>query len=123
MRRPDAVSDTSVQLWEQLSTELIHLIGEGGFQALYERSVHIVKRDFPWLVASVSPQPGDARFASLKIRLAGRDSTEASKASITLLITFIDILANLIGEILTTSILRSAWGDDASDSAVKEIQK
>lgn len=123
MRRPDAVPDTSVQLWEQLSTELILLIGEGGFQALYERSVHLAKETFPWLVASVPPQVGDTRFASLKFRLAGRNRTEASEASIALLITFIDIVANLIGEILTTSILRSAWGDDASDSAVKEIQK
>lgn len=123
MRRPEAVPDMSVQLWEQLAKELILLIGEGGFQSLYERSVHLAKGAFPWLVASGPSQPGDPRFTSLKISLAGRDRTEASEASIALLITFIDILASLIGELLTTSILRSAWGDDASDSAVKEIQK
>ena len=62
----------------------------------------------------------DSRFADLKINLEGRDLTQASEASITLLITFIDILILLIGDLLTTTILRSAWGDDALDTDVKE---
>ena len=40
---------------------------------------------------------------------------QASEANRLLLITFTDILASLIGEQLTTSILRLAWANDASD--------
>jgi len=38
------------------------------------------------------------------------------------LITFTDILASLIGEALTTSILRSAWGNDAPDQTDKDCK-
>ena len=40
----------------------------------------------------------------------------AREANLLLLITFTDILASLIGEQLTTSILRLAWENDAADS-------
>ena len=46
----------------------------------------------------------------------------ASEANLLLLITFTDILASLIGERLTTRILRLAWGYDAANSAGKEIK-
>lgn len=121
-QRPDALLEVTVSLWERLASELISIIGEGGFQSLYSRSVHVSSASFPWLVLSHPWQRTDARFADLKISFEGRDFTEASEASITLLITFIDILALLIGELLTTSILQSAWGDDALDTAVKEFQ-
>jgi hypothetical protein len=121
-RRPEAILDVTVNLWERLASELISIIGEGGFQSLYSRSMHLTSATFPWLVLSHPWQRADSRFADLKISLEGRDFPEASEASITLLITFIDILALLIGEHLTTSMLRSAWGDDASDIAEKELR-
>ena len=66
-------------------------------------------------------QKGDSRFADLRLSLEQRNFTDASEASITLLITFIDILALLIGELLTSSILRSAWGDNVLDGAEEEL--
>lgn len=122
MQRPEAILDVNVNLWERLASELISIIGEGGFQSLYSRSVHLTSVTFPWIMLSHSSRPADSGFAELKICYGGRHITEASEASITLLITFIDILALLIGELLTTRILRSAWGDDALDIAVKEVQ-
>jgi len=47
---------------------------------------------------------------------------QASAANSLLLIKFTDILASLIGEGLTTSILRSAWGNDAPNRAGKELK-
>jgi hypothetical protein len=123
-RRPDAIPGVTIDLWERLASQLISIIGEGGFDSLYSRSVHLTNATFPWLAVSHPPpaQQTDSRFAGLKTSLEGRDFTEASEASITLFITFIDILALLIGEHLTTSILHSAWGDDALDIAVKELR-
>lgn len=42
--------------------------------------------------------------------LEGQAPAQASEANSLLMITFTDILASLIGEQLTTSILRLAWG-------------
>ena len=121
MQRPEAIVDVTIHLWQRLASELISIIGEGGFQSLYSRGVHLTRVTFPWIVPSHSSQPTDSAFAGLKICLAGRDFKEASEASAALLNTFIDILIALIGELLTTSILRSAWGDDAVDIVGKEL--
>lgn len=120
MQRPEALQETTVRLWERLAAELISIIGDGGFQSLYSRSVHLVSKTFPWMVQIHPWQRTDSRFEDLKIGFTGRDAAEAGEASIALLITFVDLLATLIGEHLTNSIVRAAWGDDALDIAVKD---
>jgi ABC-type uncharacterized transport system YnjBCD permease subunit len=122
MQRPEAVVVVTIDLWERLATDLITIVGEGGFDSLYSRSVHLVSATLPWMVLSHPWQQTDTRFAELKKSLEGRDVEESGEASIALLTTFVDILAQLIGEHLTTSILQSAWGDDAVDIAGKELQ-
>lgn len=122
MQRPEAMLDVSIDLWERLAAKLILIIGEGGFQSLYSRSVHVTGAAFPWLAPSHPRHQTDSRFTGLKISLGGRDIQEAREASIALLNTFIDILALLIGELLTTSILHAAWGDEALDMAAKELR-
>ena len=123
LQRPEAILDVTIDLWGRLASELVSIIGEGGFQSLYSRSIHLTSATFPWMERNLPSQKTDSRFAGLKMSLEGRDFTEAGEGSITLLITFIDILTMLIGELLTTSILRSAWGDDALNIAVKELQQ
>ena len=116
------VADAAIDLWEQMATQIISIVGEGGFNSLYARSVFLAQPTFPWLAAS-SPSPQtDHRFAELKTGLEGQTPAQASAANRLLLITFTDILAALIGEQLTTSILRSAWGNDASYSTSKEFK-
>lgn len=121
MQRPDAVVEVSIKLWEKLAHELVSIIGQGGFQSLYKRSLHLTSVTFPWMEINSSLQQNGSGFAELKECLEGQDATNASEASAALLITFINILALLIGELLTSSILRMAWGDDALDTVVKEL--
>ncbi len=121
MQRPEALVAVTLHLWERLSFELTSIIGEGGFQSLYARSVHLVRVRYPWIAPIHSSQPSAIAFASLRSCLEERDLTEINEASVALLSTFIDILIMLIGELLTTSILRSAWGDDVVDIAGKEL--
>ncbi len=114
------VADAGITMWEQVATQIISIVGEDGFNSLYVRSVFLTRSTFPWLAAdSVLPQT-DHRFAELKKSFEGQ--AQANEANILLLITFTDILASLIGEELTSSILRSAWGNDASDRAGKEFK-
>ena len=122
LKRPEAIQDVTVKLWERLSAELTTIIGEGGFQSLYARCIHLTGATFPWIECGHPSQPTDSRFAGLKMSLEGREFDEASEASIALLVTFIDILTLLIGEQLTAGILQSAWGDDAMVNAAKELR-
>ncbi|MEQ6342457.1 MAG: hypothetical protein M3A44_12620 [Gammaproteobacteria bacterium] len=119
---PEKIEDAAIILWEQMATQIISIVGEGGLNSLYARSVFIAQSTFPWLEAiALSPQT-DHRFAALKMCLEGQPSAQASAANTLLLITFTDIVASLIGEQLTTRILRSAWGTDASHGADKEFK-
>lgn len=117
------VPEIALQLWQPLSSQLISIIGEGGFSSLYDRSLHLTRAAFPWLEAGEPLRSIDSRFSELKVGLAGPGSTEASKASHMLILTFTDILASLIGEPLTIDILGSAWNKHASelDIAGKEF--
>jgi hypothetical protein len=104
--------DAAIHLWEKIATQIIAIIGEGGFNSLYARSVFLTRSTFPWLAAGPLPPQADELFAGLKTSLEGQTQAQAVKASSFLLITFTDILASLIGEGLTTSILRLAWGSE-----------
>lgn len=112
-------ADVAMRLWEQMSTKIISIVGEGGFQSLYVRSLFLARARFPWLAADALPTQTDQLFAQLNTCFESQAPEQARAANSLLLITFTDILASLIGEALTTSILRSAWDSDASDLAGK----
>lgn len=121
LRDPARVADTSAALWLSLELQLSAIIGERGFISLYARSVHQASQAYPWL-ADQAPPLGAAPFSELQQRLQTRGMPEAGQASIALLSIFIDTLTLLIGELVTTSILRAAWGDDTVSPAGSEPQ-
>jgi hypothetical protein len=120
-QHPEKVADAAINLWEQMATQIISIVGEDGFNSLYARSVFLAQPTFPWLTTSSLSQQNDQRFAELKKGLEGQTPSQAREANSLLLLTFTGILAALIGEPLTTRILGSAWGDDASTSTSKEF--
>jgi hypothetical protein len=119
----ERVADAAIHLWEQMATQIISIVGEDGFHSLYARSLFLSQSTFPWLAASSLAPQAEHRFAGLKTSLEGQAPAQASEANSLLLITFTDILASLIGEQLTTRILRLAWNTDILNSTGKEIQK
>ena len=118
MRRPEPAKADTIVLWERLAVELVAIIGHSGFDTLYARSIHVVRVEHPWLA-----EGSDPRFEKLRASLTGQEQAPAGAASIALLTTFTDTLIQLIGESLTTAILRSAWGQDTADTAAKGIQQ
>lgn len=114
------VAEVAVAAWERLAMQLISIIGEGGFNALYLRSVFLTQATFPNLVTSLKSPKSEHHFSKLKTSLEQCTPGQAMAANRLLLITFTDILASLIGEQLTNSILYKAWGNDASESTGKE---
>lgn len=120
-QRPQAVLEHTALLWEQLAGELIAIIGEVGFMAIYTRSLHICRTQYPWLGTSQVQGTAGTRFSGLITVLQEREGEEVTEASCNLLITFVDILAGLIGDHMTRNILQLAWGDSAPEGAAKEF--
>ena len=119
----EKVADAAIEVWEQLASQIISIVGEDGFNSLYARSLFLTEKKFPWLVASLVAPQADDRFSGLKTSLNGQEPAQVSQANTLLLMTFTDILASLIGEQLTSHILQLAWGIDLSNSAGKEIHE
>lgn len=118
----ESVADAAFHIWGQMSAQIISIVGVGGFNSLYARSVFLTQSTFPWLAVSIPSRQTSHGFDELKLSLEAQLPAQASEANLLLLITFTDILASLIGEQLTTSILRSAWSIDASDIVSKEFE-
>jgi len=122
-QRTEKVADAAVILWEQMAAQIISIIGEGGFNSLYDRSLFLTQSTFPWLSANSTASSTGQRFAELKKSFEVQSPGQAREANSLLLITFTDILAaSLIGEQLTTSILRTSWTNDALVSPGKEFK-
>jgi hypothetical protein len=111
----------SIYLWEQMAFRVISIVGEGGFNSLYARSLFLSQSTFPWLSAASLSAQTDSRFAELKTSFATQTPVRVNEANTLLLITLTDIMASIIGEQLTMGILRSAWGGDALDNVSKEL--
>lgn len=115
------VPEAAIAVWEAFAAEIISLVGEGGFSSIYARSLHLAEPAFPWLAASILSPQSQHRFGELKLSLEAQTPAQAGEANRLLLITFTDILASLIGEQLTVSILRSTWGNSIADKVGKEF--
>jgi hypothetical protein len=92
-----------------MAAQLAPVIGARGVDALFIRSLHLTSATFPWLASAQSDRPGVAPLAGLKALLETRDSTAATEASHTLLVTFTELLASLIGAPLTERLLDPIW--------------
>lgn len=122
-RHPEAVAQATVHLWERLAPELISIIGEGGFKPLYSRSLRLACVQYPWMAPGGIVPSGKGNFAELQARLQAQDVTQASHASRALFNIFLDLLASLIGEVLTMHLLQSAWRQEASATPAKDFPR
>jgi DNA-binding GntR family transcriptional regulator len=122
-RHPEAVVLVTICLWQRLAPELVSIIGEGGFKPLYARSVRLSCAQYPWLAPAAAAAPGEERFAPLQALLQAQDLTQALQGSAALFNIFLDLLASLIGEVLTTHLLSSAWSQGTSATPAKDFSR
>jgi len=110
-------------LWEKIAIEIISLVGEDGFNSLYQRSISLNQLNFPWLVLDSPGQIDGRRFTPLLARFEEQSLTQSKLANARLLITFTDIVASLIGDQITFHILQSVLADEKSDGNIdKELK-
>jgi hypothetical protein len=111
--RKDEGIDGVVALWKDLAHQLISIIGEGGFLALYARSIYLTHTAFGWFAPARGSNGSDV-LLNLKAALETGSAAEAGAANHMLLLKFITSLASLIGTSLTLRIASSAWRIDAA---------
>jgi hypothetical protein len=100
-----ATSDT----WNLMAVQLVPVVGALGVEALFKRSLHLASSTFPWMKPSDEETGSASLPARVMILLAGREPDTAVQASYSLLETFTELLATLIGHSLTKRLLAPAW--------------
>lgn len=105
---PRQIADSVEAIWLDVDSALTPIIGPRGVSALYRRALHLVQAEYPWLEAVYGDELEQGQFTSLVSALARQPTTLAAAANGALLEAFYNLLANLIGEPLTTRLLQPA---------------
>jgi hypothetical protein len=98
----------AVDIWPQIAAQLVPVIGARGVDVLFHRALQQTSIAYPWLKIA-GDHRGLAALEGLRKCLASQEKTSAAKASHALLVTFIELLATLIGESLTARLLSPVW--------------
>ena len=119
-QNPAPSSSGLILSWRRIAQQLCPIIGESGFCALFGRAVHVVGPEHAWLAPQQSCRSPEQLFGLLEERMALVDAGRAAAANDTLLRTFTQLLATLIGETLTGRVLSSAMAAADPQASVQE---
>lgn len=114
---PGASAEVSIALLRSLDKSLNHIIGPEGFNSLLFRTSHHVGHEYPWFRFDPRTIPADPDFDAVRRCFEGQAPEQAQAASMHFFSTFIDVLASLIGEHLTTLFLNSALSGASADTS------
>ncbi|MED5619151.1 hypothetical protein [Ideonella sp. BN130291] len=103
--RGDSVAEVAIATWKAVQAALVPIVGQGGFVALYRRSLHLTCVGHPWLAAADEGTERSADFQALLHVLRGQPPEQAQAANEQLLQSFQAILASLIGASLVQRLL------------------
>lgn len=109
--RPALLARRSVALWTAIADELLPIVGDRGFIALFSRCIDLCGATFPWLWKAPSRSSPAQCFATLGAQLSEREALDGLAASRALFGTFHHLLQLLIGQQLTVGVLDAAWLD------------
>jgi hypothetical protein len=98
-----------VATWHAINDALAPVIGGKGVEALYGRSLYLVREAHPWLAALSREGNGGMDLVRLAAALEQQDSFTAAGAAGDQFVCLCELLRSLIGPSLTGQLLRSAW--------------
>lgn len=104
-----AFANTMVWAWRDIHLVLVPIVGELGVAALYDRSLHLTAKAFPWLATPPGGIHTSIDLDALHAVLTVRGLATASAGGNALLRTFHDLLSNLIGSSLIERLLLPVW--------------
>ena len=120
-KNPEQILDLIMRSWREVDQALRPIIGKGGIEALFHRSIEITAETYPWLaIASTESQPA-MDLATLDRVLSEQDIVHIGGAGDSLLLHFYCLLANLIGFSLTDRLLRPVLDPLLNGMATKDI--
>ena len=102
-----SIASLIVSIWRDIDAALAPIIGHRGVGALFRRTLHLIRHDYPWLTASHESLADPIDFTALHSTLSQRTSANAVAGNGALLQKFLEQLASLIGESLTERLLRA----------------
>lgn len=109
IRNAGTTAEATEFTWRLVIEQLAPVIGVRGMDALFSRALHKTSAAFPCLEVVVDRGDSASPLPSLMACLAGQNTATAAEASVTLLATFTELLATLIGESLTSRLLGPVW--------------
>jgi hypothetical protein len=119
-------AQTNLVLWQSLALELVSIVGEAGFQSLYQRCLHkvqaqhasLLKEDL--MLARLPLASTDEQFQHMYQQFQFYPEQDVLFLSVSLFDCFIELLSSLIGEELCNLILLSAWPAGVSGADTDE---
>ncbi len=109
------VNEAIVSIWQQMAQQLEPIIGVHGTDVLFNRSLHLAHKEFPWIVITDIKSNSTLLLRSFLKSFEGRSTTLISKASYKLLVIFTELLIALIGESLTNRLLNPVLVTDITE--------
>jgi hypothetical protein len=113
-----AIAEASINTWSKVTICLAPIIGRGGVDALFNRSLSIAARTYPWLFHSKDSNDCATPMDRFRTTLETREPSSALDASAAIMYGFYRMLETLIGELLAERILGSIW--EHSDNSVQK---
>ena len=108
--RADALAAAAERVCQRLSHHSGKVLGVDTFSALLARSLALVTPDYPFL-GTVTVEPSQACLTGLGESLREQAANQASDAIVAVVATFLALLAALIGEELSLSVLVDIWAE------------
>jgi hypothetical protein len=108
-----ALAAAALRTYEEFARVAAPLIGQAGVEALMSRAVHLARRQYPWLGSDRpdSPEHEGDTFAQVARCLEQAEAAIAGNAAGAIFGLSAGLLATLIGDGLTASLLYKAWPD------------
>jgi len=116
----EALAAAARRAYDDLARVSAPLIGQVGVDALTGRALHLVQREYPWLVDAREPEHAEGPFTQVMVCLERQDPAVATAAAGAVFATFTGLLVTFIGEPLTAGLLRKAWPAAFSDASTEE---
>lgn len=115
----NAVTDTMVTLCQQVAQRVDPIIGMHGTEVIFNRSIKLTGQDYPWLVLPDKQSNSADKIHDFLKAFEYKHANQVSSASYRLLLTFSQILIDLIGESLTSRLLNPVFIPSAAGNPKK----
>ncbi len=107
-------------IWVEIDARMFSILGQRGVAALYQRSLFVTHRAYPWLAGTFDGVHATINLPLLRTTLLQQTPTNALAASRVFLQTFEALLTSLVGPSLTDRLLCSVCKNSFSGTSAQD---